>query len=55
MNIGDTVCNDILLMDMEVNNIIWNEINANVLFSIRTTTWDNMQCSTYFSSNDIIL
>jgi hypothetical protein len=55
MNIGNTVYNEIHVMDMEVNNIIWNETNLTILFSIRRTIWDNMQCGTYFSSNDMIL
>jgi hypothetical protein len=56
MNIGDTVYNEIHVMDMEVNNELWNEINLTVAFSIRHTTWDdNLKCSTYFSSNDMIL
>ena len=55
MNIGDTIYNEIHVMDMEVNNKLGNEINLTILFSIQHTTWDNMQCGTYFSSNDMIL
>ena len=56
MNIGNTVYNEIHVMDMEVNNKLWNRINLTVAFTIRMSTWDdNLQCSTYFSSNDIIL
>jgi len=55
MNIGNTVQNGILLMDVEVNNKLWSRINLIVAFTTRHTTWDDMQCSTYFSSNDIIL
>jgi hypothetical protein len=56
MNIGNTVQNGILLMDVEVNNKLWIRINLTVAFTIRQTTWDdNLQCSAYFSSNDMIL
>jgi hypothetical protein len=56
MNIGNTVYNEIHVMDMEVNNELWIRINLTVAFTIRHITWDdNLKCSTYFSSNDMIL
>ena len=56
MNIGNTVYNEIHVMDMEVNYKLWNRINLTVAFTIRQTTWDdNLLCSAYFSSNDMIL
>ncbi len=55
MNIGDNVHNDIKLMDMDLNSVVLVELNNNTLLSIRIPTWHNMQCNSYFSSNDIIL
>lgn len=56
MNIGNAIYNEIQVMDMEVNNKLWNRINLTVAFTIRISTWDdNLKCNSYFSSNDIIL